>query len=479
MPLEQRSESPAWLSSLAVADSGRRQFDGARSAQAAAAAAALDAVEALGQALHAALADMHVGAADAGTAAAAAALGVAAALPTPPPAPAVLVPLSGGAAAVAVEDLCLSFFHPATGVYVRDLPLQQNVPAPADAIAAGLQPLLARLAAAAAMPDVSASWAAEIAAAASAPPPPPLLLNANTLLAAASAAAGLPLHHTAAGAGAAPFARPGPWRPRTERQISLAAMAAAPLPLPLSLPSMGGAGSASAASRSAAGDAASHIPVPALVPVPVPIPESDLEVGSGSVDEFASKLAAFVAWYGVRGQLTALYAGLTAVAERPLALCAFTPGELRSLACGSARIEWDLPALQAHVRVGSGYKPGDPAVGFFLEALLALGQDERAEFLHFATGNPTLPPNGLAGLDPPLQITRKDGPVLPPRSVRLAAIASGAGGASAAETRHDWTDISVSACFHQLKIPPYSSLAVMKERLRIAVKSSAGLMDLS
>lgn len=29
------------------------------------------------------------------------------------------------------------------------------------------------------------------------------------------------------------------------------------------------------------------------------------------------------------------------------------------------------------------------------------------------------------------------------------------------------------------KIPPYSSLAVMKERLRIAVKSSAGLMDLS
>jgi len=66
------------------------------------------------------------------------------------------------------------------------------------------------------------------------------------------------------------------------------------------------------------------------------------------------------------------------------------------------------------------------------------------------------------------------------------AVASGAGAAAASSAssgsgsgRFDWTDISSSACFHQLKVPAYSSLAVMRERLRIAVKNSAGLMDLS
>ena len=259
-------------------------------------------------------------------------------------------------------------------------------------------------------------------------------------------------------------------------------------------------------------------------------------VSSADVDEYAAALLAFASWYGVRGQLRALSAGLASVLAPPLVLCALSPAELRTAVCGSPRVEWDAASLAAHVRVGAGHKPGDAAVAFFLEALVAMSQRERAQFLLFATGNPSLPPSGLAGLDPPLQLTRKDAVQPAPRSAAAAAAgaAGGRGGvitidgeeeeeeeeveagksrragsvkslrrggaaasapaasaASAASsrdaaaeaererTKYDFTEISSSACFHQLKLPPYSSLAVMRERLRSAVQNSAGLMDLS
>jgi hypothetical protein len=230
-------------------------------------------------------------------------------------------------------------------------------------------------------------------------------------------------------------------------------------------------------------------------------------VTASDVDEYAAALAAFASWYGVRLQLRALAGGLSAVLPAPLVLGALSPAELRAVVCGSPAIEWDMASLKAHVRVGAGHRPGDAAVTFFFQALVAMTQRERADFLHFATGNPSLPPSGLAGLDPPLQLTRKDAVQPPPGGGRggsgavvaidddaagdgagarrrgpyySAAVSAAAAASRFTEaTRFDYTEISCSSCFHQLKLPAYSSLAVMQARLRAAICNSAGLMDLS
>jgi hypothetical protein len=38
---------------------------------------------------------------------------------------------------------------------------------------------------------------------------------------------------------------------------------------------------------------------------------------------------------------------------------------------------------------------------------------------------------------------------------------------------------SASTCFHQVKLPPYTSLAIMRERLVFAMQASAGVIDMT
>ena len=71
--------------------------------------------------------------------------------------------------------------------------------------------------------------------------------------------------------------------------------------------------------------------------------------------------------------------------------------------------------------------------------------DERKSFLQFATGCSSLPPGGLANLQPRLTVVRKvdcDDNAYP----------------------------SVNTCVHYLKLPEYSSEEILRERLLAATK---------
>lgn len=80
-------------------------------------------------------------------------------------------------------------------------------------------------------------------------------------------------------------------------------------------------------------------------------------------------------------------------------------------------------------------------------------RQQRSAVLQFCTGAPHLPPGGLARLFPPLKVNLKD--VHPPDAALPSA----------------------RTCFHQIHLPPYTSLQVLEERLLFAVENSRGLID--
>ena len=71
---------------------------------------------------------------------------------------------------------------------------------------------------------------------------------------------------------------------------------------------------------------------------------------------------------------------------------------------------------------------------------------ERKAFLQFTTGCSSLPPGGLANLHPRLTVVRKVD----------------------AGSQTDGSYPSVNTCVHYLKLPDYSSVDVLRERLLAA-----------
>ena len=114
-------------------------------------------------------------------------------------------------------------------------------------------------------------------------------------------------------------------------------------------------------------------------------------------------------------------------------------------------------ALRAAVDVSNGYERSSAQVVWLCDVLASWPQTLRAEFLAFATGCPALGPGGLAALSPPLKVTRRMGLGVPVDTALPTA----------------------STCFNQVKLPPYSTKAVLEAQLRTAVEGSRGCIDFS
>lgn len=80
-----------------------------------------------------------------------------------------------------------------------------------------------------------------------------------------------------------------------------------------------------------------------------------------------------------------------------------------------------------------------------VNVLVDLSAQERKDFLQFVTGCSSLPPGGLANLQPRLTIVKK--------------VDAG-----------DGSYPSVNTCAHYLKLPDYSSEEILKERLLAAMQ---------
>ncbi|CBZ30511.1 conserved hypothetical protein [Leishmania mexicana MHOM/GT/2001/U1103] len=142
--------------------------------------------------------------------------------------------------------------------------------------------------------------------------------------------------------------------------------------------------------------------------------------------------------------------GLLSVIEVEALWC-LSDEERSMLICGSdAKGDGPLfteEELRAQTTVGSGYSSGSVHVEMLLSIV---GSDftraQQHDFLEFLTGSPRLPFNGLAGLGRLITVAMKD-----------------------MESKKEQTLPSCNTCFLYLKLPPYTTREIMRERLLFAV----------
>ncbi|XP_075717371.1 E3 ubiquitin-protein ligase TRIP12 isoform X2 [Rhinoderma darwinii] len=136
----------------------------------------------------------------------------------------------------------------------------------------------------------------------------------------------------------------------------------------------------------------------------------------------------------------------------------FYPEELDQLLCGSKADPWDVKTLMECCRPDHGYTHDSRAVKYLFEILSSFDHEQQRLFLQFVTGSPRLPVGGFRSLNPPLTIVRKT--------------------FESTENPDDFLP-SVMTCVNYLKLPDYSSIEIMREKLLIAAREGQQSFHLS
>ncbi|KAM4589448.1 E3 ubiquitin-protein ligase TRIP12 isoform 2-T6 [Fundulus diaphanus] len=136
----------------------------------------------------------------------------------------------------------------------------------------------------------------------------------------------------------------------------------------------------------------------------------------------------------------------------------FYPEELDQLLCGSKSETWDVKTLMECCRPDHGYTHDSRAIRFLFEVLSSFDAEQQRLFLQFVTGSPRLPVGGFRSLNPPLTIVRKT--------------------FESTENPDDFLP-SVMTCVNYLKLPDYSSIEIMREKLLTAAREGQQSFHLS
>ena len=107
---------------------------------------------------------------------------------------------------------------------------------------------------------------------------------------------------------------------------------------------------------------------------------------------------------------------------------------------GESAPSWTRDDLMTYTEPKLGYTRQSDTFLMLVDVLLEMSGGERKAFLQFTTGCSSLPPGGLANLHPRLTIVRK-------------------------VDAEDGSYPSVNTCVHYLKLPPYTTKAIMRQRL--------------
>mmetsp|Transcript_5126 Transcript_5126/g.18736 ORF Transcript_5126/g.18736 Transcript_5126/m.18736 type:complete len:1950 (-) Transcript_5126:161-6010(-) len=196
------------------------------------------------------------------------------------------------------------------------------------------------------------------------------------------------------------------------------------------------------------------------------------DVTLDNLDEYVEAVLDGCVGEGIAQQMQAFVDGFNQVFTIS-ALHIFSPEEVDTLLCGMGET-WKKEQLVETMKFDHGYTQSSPPVVHFLEIMCEFTPEEQRAFLRFVTGSPRLPPGGLASLAPPLTIVRKH-PQTPSGAPSQTNVPPTAQGTPLA----DGDLPSVMTCANYLKLPPYSSKAIMKQRLLFAIADGQGSFDLS
>ncbi|KAL2187602.1 hypothetical protein L209DRAFT_685765 [Thermothelomyces heterothallicus CBS 203.75] len=180
------------------------------------------------------------------------------------------------------------------------------------------------------------------------------------------------------------------------------------------------------------------------------------QVTIDNVDLYLEKVIDMTLGSGVRRQIDAFRSGFSQVFPYS-ALSAFTPDELCSL-FGRVDEDWSLETLMDSVKADHGYNMDSKTVRNLLQAMSEFTPAQRRDFLQFTTGSPKLPIGGFKKLTPMFTVVCKP--------------------SEAPYTSDDYLP-SVMTCVNYLKLPDYSSIDVLREKLFTAIKEGQGAFHLS
>ncbi|XP_049857305.1 E3 ubiquitin-protein ligase TRIP12 isoform X2 [Schistocerca gregaria] len=185
----------------------------------------------------------------------------------------------------------------------------------------------------------------------------------------------------------------------------------------------------------------------------------DMALTVHTIDHYIKLVCHWFLVEGVSRQMEALREGFESVF--PLShLHMFYPEELEAVFCGGVASSsgWDVKMLMECCRPDHGYTPDSRAIRFLFEILSLYDSEERRLFIQFVTGSPRLPVGGFKSLSPPLTVVRK---TLEPNM-----------------NPDDFLP-SVMTCVNYLKLPDYSSIEVMKAKLKLAAMEGQHSFHLS
>ena len=183
---------------------------------------------------------------------------------------------------------------------------------------------------------------------------------------------------------------------------------------------------------------------------------SNMPVTLDNVQNYIDRVLDVSLRQGVRKQIEAFQAGFSQVFSYS-SLQAFTPDELVML-FGRVEEDWSMETLMDSVKADHGFNMDSKSVKNLLQTMSELTPEGRRDFLQFVTGSPKLPIGGFKSLTPMFTVVCK--PSEPPYA------------------SDDYLP-SVMTCVNYLKLPDYSTQAVLKQRLSTATKEGQGAFHLS
>ncbi|KAG8844977.1 Ubiquitin fusion degradation protein 4 [Serendipita sp. 411] len=182
----------------------------------------------------------------------------------------------------------------------------------------------------------------------------------------------------------------------------------------------------------------------------------DISVTAQNVEEYVDLVIDAMIGRGARPAFKAFRAGFSTVF--PVEdLRTFSVDELVMM-FGNADEDWSSETLNEAIKADHGFNVESAAIRDLISIMASYDKNGRRDFLQFITGSPKLPIGGFKALSPQLTVVRK------PHEAPF--------------TPDDYLP-SVMTCAHYLKLPSYSSRAVMEQKLVIAMREGTGSFHLS
>jgi len=198
---------------------------------------------------------------------------------------------------------------------------------------------------------------------------------------------------------------------------------------------------------------------------------SDVGVTEVNLREYVDTIVDACVGSGVAAYFESVRSGLEQIV--PISrLLVFNENELDAVICGQGE-HWTPGMLVECITFDHGYNATSPPIKNFCEILSTFTSDQQRSFMRFVTGAPSLPPGGLASLQPRLTVVCKQ----PSSTVGLSSVDSTP--VSAGTPLADGDLPSAMTCASYLKLPPYSCKEIMLERLTYAMSEGQGSFDLS